>query len=429
MKKKRMCSLWMVLLCGMLFVGCGQTPESKHSDAAQQEENPTEGSYHEDVPQTEETQQIEVSESQEALSENSYIFDFQGVNTTVEAPKWGNHVMNLKQSISGLVCPDEENGVTYYVNCGRDNYLYRLENGESTLVLSQVVSSLNIWEGELYFVLHEDGDIRGLGNICKWNPLTDEQETIIEGQIKHFRMNENGVYFVEGQLQEFEGGYIISLYPKFYSFEEDCVTEHPYGNGDFYGDYIMQRLVANNELEGVGLYHPDRSELIPVYPYTADNFRINECIFENYYYGVRNDEEQFTWINLQDGTINEVGTAGIDATWVKLKDYSELGGEIYLSLESDMLARLDQESHSLVPITIQTGQKQYLSLEEIEAGQYEEEIFYTYQELYTDGEALYALKHYIIDLEQPLPDGLLLVQLLPEGDSFVEVALGDGNDE
>lgn len=384
MKKNKIYGLGTMLLCGVLLAGCGQ---------------------------------------------EKYIFDFQGLNAPAEAPEWGNHIMNLKQDISGLVCPDEENGVTYYVNCGRDDYLYRLEDGESTPVLSQVVSSLNIWDGELYFVLHEDGDIRGMGNICKWNPATGEQETVIEGLVRYFRMNESGIYFVEGQLEEFEGGYMISSLPKYYSFAEDCITEHSYGNWDAYGDYVMKTLVAENELAGVGLCNPDTEEVIPVYPGTNSNFLVSQCIFEDYYYGTRNDEEQFTWINLQDGTICKAGIDGIDAVWVKLKDYTELNGEIYLSVEDDRIARLDREKQCLEPITVQNRNNRFLSLEEIESGQYEEEIFYTYHELYTDGEALYALKHYIIDSEQALYDGLLLVQLKPEGDSFVEVALGDGQDE
>lgn len=402
MKRTNRGHFGMLILCGMLLAGCSQTEESQYAEDMQYKEG--------------------------AQPEENYTFDFQGLQEAAEAPEWGNHIMNLKQNICGLVCPDGDGG-TYYVNCGRDDYLYRLKNGESTLVLEQVVSSLNIWEGELYFVSHEDGDIRGMGNICKWNPDTREQEIIIEGAVQYFRMNGSGIYFVEGQFMEFENGYITSLLPKYYSFEGDCITEHSYGNGDVYGDFVMKTLVTDNKMVGYGLYHLKTEELIPVYQATEKQFLVNECIWGDSYYGIRNDEEEFVQINMQDGTVCKTGIEDIEAAWVKLKDYTELNGEIFLSLESEVLARWDKESQSLEPIEVETGNHQLLTLEEIEEGQYEEEIAYSYHELYTDGESLYALKHYIVHSEQALNDGLLLVQLKPQGDTFVEIALGDNEDE
>ena len=65
----------------------------------------------------------------------------------------------LRKAADNGITKEFTDGGTYYVNCGRDNFLYYLKDGKSSRMIEEIVSSLNLWKGELYFVLHVDGEI------------------------------------------------------------------------------------------------------------------------------------------------------------------------------------------------------------------------------------------------------------------------------
>lgn len=51
-----------------------------------------------------------------------------------------------------MVCHDANNGTTYYVNYGNDNYIYELKDGISTLLIDMEAICLQLLNNELYFV-------------------------------------------------------------------------------------------------------------------------------------------------------------------------------------------------------------------------------------------------------------------------------------
>lgn len=428
MKDKKIKLLGMCLMaCSVLGTGCGNKTEEAEAVAQQQTvniEEVTNVSETLDAPTEEEQVQDNIA--------NTYDFDFHGFQVNGQTPVWGNDPLNLKSTIPGLVCPGED--VTYYVNCGRDNYLYELKAGESRLLLSEVVTSLNIWDDELYFVLHEDGDIRGAGKVCKYNLQTGNLATVLDVEASYCCVGENGIYYTEVELFSYNGTYISTEYLKYYAFEDGSIMEYAGERWNQYGDYYALPLISENQRVGIGFQNINTDELLPVYPQSNEVFLGAGSICDNRYCGIGNNGDEFVWIDLQDGKSHKI-VLPYSASYTWLYDYVKCNGEFYLSLgagnaQMEQIALVDFENASMKKMTVWTEAERTYELDEIEQGNYEEIIPYSYQELYSDGKNLFVLKHFIDRENESLWDGLLLVQLVEKDGGFEEVELGaNGNEE
>ena len=73
-----------------------------------------------------------------------------------------------------LVCKDPVYDITYYVNYGRDYYIYAYRDGKAELAVAIPASDLFCKEGELYFIAETYGRYKfsgfSGGNILKYNP-------------------------------------------------------------------------------------------------------------------------------------------------------------------------------------------------------------------------------------------------------------------
>ena len=52
-----------------------------------------------------------------------------------------------------LLCNDYENDIVYYINYGRDYFIYRIKDGKSELVVEMPAKSIFHKRGKLYFIL------------------------------------------------------------------------------------------------------------------------------------------------------------------------------------------------------------------------------------------------------------------------------------
>jgi len=83
--------------------------------------------------------------------------------------------------------------VLHYANHGRDNYIYQLKDGVSTLLLEQETKFIQIWKDNLYFLGYNMFD--GLHtNLYKYNLESKKLETLFEADITWMFVNENGIY-------------------------------------------------------------------------------------------------------------------------------------------------------------------------------------------------------------------------------------------
>ena len=126
---------------------------------------------------------------------------FTGIVSDYETPKCANLSINIKHvNRLCLICPDSENDAIYYVNYDKDNYIYQLKDGSSTLLLNMKADFLQLWNGELYFVgVNQDSSLSHiiLSNIYKYNLETEELTLIWEAEITWLFLNSDGIYYTQ----------------------------------------------------------------------------------------------------------------------------------------------------------------------------------------------------------------------------------------
>lgn len=109
--------------------------------------------------------------------------------TGEDPPYYCNLEENLQNTETNrvpiLVCRDPVYGITYYVDYGRDYYIYALRDGVSELAAAVPAKDLFCRDGELYFIADSYGrytfDGLAQGNILKYNPA-DGSIGIVIGQ-------------------------------------------------------------------------------------------------------------------------------------------------------------------------------------------------------------------------------------------------------
>lgn len=142
---------------------------------------------------------------------------------------------NMRSDDSGgysvLVCKDSVYDVTYYVNYGRDYYIYAMREGVSELAVKIPGRELFCRNGELYFIADTYGlyefETFAEGNILKYNPVDGCVETVVEEAATTMIVYPDGICFNDvGEPIEFgEDGEMRSTPVDYfyYSFEEKRV--------------------------------------------------------------------------------------------------------------------------------------------------------------------------------------------------------------
>ena len=104
-------------------------------------------------------------------------------------PYYCNLEENLKMEFGTdeapvYVCKDPVYDITYYVNYGRDNYIYAYRNKTSELAVAIPARDLYCREGELYFIAETDGQYQfsgfAQGNILKYNPVDGSVSVVVD---------------------------------------------------------------------------------------------------------------------------------------------------------------------------------------------------------------------------------------------------------
>ena len=126
-----------------------------------------------------------------------------------------------------LFCVDETSGVTYFVNQGKNYYLYQIKDGKVELVVDMPVKEVYPYGGLVYFMV-EDYNIYDLedihsGDIYCYCPESNAVELIypagaMEGSKDHrLTVEESGIYF--SYISEKDGGVILFYHLPFHETE------------------------------------------------------------------------------------------------------------------------------------------------------------------------------------------------------------------
>lgn len=133
--------------------------------------------------------------------------------------------INIKgESNHVLVCKDSINDIVYYVNYGADNFIYRIKDGQSELVVELPAKRLFYRKDKLYFML-ESYDTYTLvdmkdGNIFSYDPYSGKVSRIIDKEATMMFVYEEGIYYYVDSIGEEldDGTYTVNRNYYSYSF-------------------------------------------------------------------------------------------------------------------------------------------------------------------------------------------------------------------
>lgn len=215
---RRRISCFLVLGILLLFSACGQPGESNRE---KEPENPTvteSGKGSDDWKPA--GLDRPASEDAVSLSSGKVLENLSASGK--DSPYYCNLEENLQNTDTDrepiLVCRDPVYGITYYVNYGRDYYIYALRDGVSELAVAIPAKDLFCRNGELYFIADSYGlykfDGIAQGNILKYNPVDGSVELVVEQTATEMIVYPDGICY----------GYIESVEHRSEDGEEKIYT-------------------------------------------------------------------------------------------------------------------------------------------------------------------------------------------------------------
>ncbi|NLJ96128.1 MAG: hypothetical protein GX321_03160 [Clostridiales bacterium] len=217
-----------------------------------------------------------------------YELDFKGV-TSSKSYKTGNLNASIKSSgaTSSLVCPDYDNDLIYYVNYGKDNYIYQLDDGISTLLVEKEAHSLQLWNNELYFIEDTVSSPKHSGNIYCLNLESEELRLVQKANAFYIHVGIHGIYYMNLKNDD---GYVNNYYLDFDSSEPKEVDY------SFLASYNEYQILHTYE-DGFYLFNPNTKEKT----FLAPSEYMNNCpMVSNEYFMFLHGSCIYT-LNLQNG--------------------------------------------------------------------------------------------------------------------------------
>lgn len=276
-----------------------------------------------------------VSEASEVVDENGdddELGGFKGIVSDVETPADDYLSINSKlNDYIRLVCPDIENNIIYYVNYGKDDYIYQLKDGASTLVLDRKTQFIQLWEDELYFFGFTD-DATSYSNIYKYNLTTKKVELLVETNPCWMYINSNGIYYARYNIEK---GYIREGYRlPFGSTEPEPYKWHYFV---IYKDYmvVFERVEDYSEPGTIKLIKQDTGECV----LEIQNVLGRASVYRDnlYYISLEDKKRRLHIIKLLTGEHNICDPNNIYPEGVKdfnylVTDYTVCGEDIFCTV-------------------------------------------------------------------------------------------------
>lgn len=246
----------------------------------------------------------------------------------------GNSFENSKgmNELSYMVCYDEKNQCTYYVNFGIDDYIYQRKDNETTLLIPKKVRYLQLWDNKLYFV-NATGSLT-TGDICCYDLSSKQLTKLVEGEMGHLYIDNDGFIFSESEYNEADG--TADVYTK--KLNHDAVTPVPCEAYNLYKykDYVMQ---FNEHSEMVEMVNRKTGEASPLFSYEyVTAYRVYGS------YVIVRDLDILLVMDLLTGTkmIYDVSTLKCYDKSLHIRDYIVKDHILYATTEiSDIIVSID----------------------------------------------------------------------------------------
>lgn len=221
-----------------------------------------------------------------------YPLDFNGITPTgaYDTYKTGNLIFNMNginPTLSYLICPDLDNDMIYYVNYGDDNYIYKLKDGLSTLVLEKEAFQLSLWENKLYFLARHETSDRNEGDIYCYNLGNGELQLLQKAKAYYLLVDSLGIYYEEIINSD-------TSERRYYRLGIDGNSLEKLDNR-YYLSYYDYQIIQNKT--AVVLQHKDTKEEFFIAPYEYGSWGLT--IYDNHI--ILHRDSVFYIINLLNG--------------------------------------------------------------------------------------------------------------------------------
>lgn len=241
--KKRL--LVFCLLCMVTLLNACKTEEDKESYTTQTEQK---GKALTESKEWKPVDSIAAVENIIKLSNGKILSNLERIG------KDSDYYCNLEANVRGgenakyvsLVCKDPVYGITYYVNYGRNYYIYAMRDGVSELVVEIPAMDLYCREGELYFIANDFAcytfeDFEN-GAILKYNPVSGEVQSVGGQRADSMIVYPDGICFKQkGEIEAISDTQWLQKVNQFYfSFEEQKATLLENSN------LMLERWKSNN---------------------------------------------------------------------------------------------------------------------------------------------------------------------------------------
>lgn len=298
----------------------------------------------------------------------SYLGDFKGIETDQNYPLPSNIDINLKMDHSalGLVCPDPNSDAIYYVNYGEDDYIYKLEGDNSSLVLDKKAYFLHIYNNMLYFLSSNTNDtinLRELKGIYKYNLNTGELTHVLDEKVHSLYVNSSGIYY--STYEDYMVGYYLE-------FNSDIPEKINYTTNLIHYKNYMFELGQ----EGIVLRNLNTDEEFLVIPISLVSSDLRFGVHEDILYFSYSDK--LYSLNLATGDrliydFSKYKGLNPDRRYI-IWGYTIFQGELIISSLSGIILRVDIETGKVQEVFVQN-----------------EDSLFVYSELYTGGNRLFAI--------------------------------------
>lgn len=314
-------------------------------------------------------QTSELPQNSSTVTSTGKIADFAGLGEQTFVP--GNLTINAKICFcSEFLCAAD--GEAFFTNFADHEYLYKVTESGSELVIEKPAYHINYFDSKLYFLSSDSvsaDNIDFVGTMYCYDLKTGACETLCDEEVHSLTVCAEGIYYSVLNAKESNGYSYQSRMMSFDGNSQNCFYDPAFR----YGEYLVMpdKIVDMTKEENIA--QPSYNDVIPFTEY--EKMR-GSCIYgENlFFFNVDND---LVILNLRDGTTlsvlkNKIGELVGDAS-ASIGDYTVCGGKLYISDSSCKLVIVDLETaQATIKLVSECGGK-------------------IIDRLYTDGENIYAL--------------------------------------
>lgn len=311
----------------------------------------------------------------------------------------GNLTINTKPGFhSEFFCAAD--GEVFFTNFGDREYLYKITEGGTELVVEKPACCINYFDNKLYFLSSDSisaDNIDFTGTMYCYDLQSGDCQMLCNEKVGSLTVGKDGIYY--SALKAGEGAvntYEIRLM-NFDGSSQKCFYDPMFR----YGDYLIMPNGIVDLTKEENIAQPSYEDIIP---FSADftNY-VGACVYGEFLFCLGTDKSLLLY-NLCDGTTSSVQKEKISELYggalLSVSDYILCGGTLYLAHSADMLTAVDLETMQMAGIQVDNCRGKIV------------------EQLYTDGAEIYAL---LRNTSHSEPE---LVHMIDNGDQLTAEKLG-----